>query len=80
MRLLSRGALGWRLNHGGPGTTVLGIADEASALVGFRLGRDERYWADVHAGQGPFIAATYARRDGFDLWGIALGLDLWGAN
>ena len=80
MRLLSRVALGWRLNHGGPGTSVLRIADEANALLGLRLGRDVHYWSDVHAGGGPFIAATYSRRDGYDLVGVALGLELWGAN
>ena len=80
LRLLSRGAIGFRLNHGGPGTSVLGIADEANALLGLRLGRDLRYWSDVRAGQGPFLAGTYARRDGIDFWGVALGLELWGAN
>jgi alpha-beta hydrolase superfamily lysophospholipase len=80
VRLLSRASLGLRLNHGGPGADVLGIADEANALLGFRLGRDLRYWSDVHAGRGPFIAGTYTRRDNLDFWGVALGLDLWGAN
>jgi acylglycerol lipase len=80
LRTLARGGLGWRLNHGGPGKDVLGIADEASALLGVRLGRDLRYWADVSAGQGPFLALTFARRDGGELWGVALGIDLWGAN
>ena len=80
LRLLSRGALAWHLNRGGPGTSVLGVSDEANALLGFRLGRDVRYWADLHAGKGPFLAGTYTRRGGLDLWGVALGLDLWGAN
>jgi acylglycerol lipase len=80
VRTLARGGLGFRINHGGPGSSVLGVADEATALVGVRLGRELAYWADVAAGQGPFLAGTYARRDGVELWGIALGLDLWGAN
>jgi hypothetical protein len=79
-RLLSRGSLGFRLNHGGPGLHVLGVSDEAQALVGLRLGRDLLYWADVRSGQGPYLGATYARRDGQDYWGFALGLDLWGSN
>lgn len=80
LRFLSRASIAFRLNHGGPGTDVLGFTDEANALVGLRLGRDVRYWSDVHAGQGPFLGGTYARRDGIDFWGIALGLHLWGAS
>jgi acylglycerol lipase len=80
VRVLSRGALAWRWNHGGPGTSTLGLADEASAFVGVRVGRDTRYWQDVHAGGGPFLGGTYTRRDGLDLWGLALGVDLWGAR
>jgi alpha-beta hydrolase superfamily lysophospholipase len=79
-RLLTRGGLAWHVGRGGAGTAALGVADEASALLALRIGRDERYWADVRAGQGPFLGVTYARRGAVDLWGITLGIDLWGAN
>jgi alpha-beta hydrolase superfamily lysophospholipase len=79
-RLLARGSIAWRVSSGGPGTSALGFADEANALVALRIGRDVRYWADARAGQGPLLGVTYARRGVVDLWGVALGLDLWGAN
>ena len=79
-RLLSRAGVAWHVNHGGPGSGAFGIADEASAFAGVRLGRDVRYWAEVDAGGGPFIGVTYAKRGDVDFWGAALGLDLWGAN
>jgi acylglycerol lipase len=80
VRVLARGGLGWHLNQGGPGTSAAGIADDAFALVGLRLGRDVRYWADVFAGDGPFLAATYTRRLGMEAWGLSLGLNFWGEN
>lgn len=80
VRMLARGGVVVRLDHGGPTTSALGIADEVRGLLGVRLGRDARYWADVSAGAGPFLAVTADRRGDATLWGIALGLDLWGAN
>jgi hypothetical protein len=80
LRLMANASLAWRLNEGGPGTRALGLADEARAFAGVRLGRDLRYWADVSAGQGPFLGVTYSRRDDATLWGISLGIDLWGAR
>ncbi|MBS2018343.1 MAG: lysophospholipase [Deltaproteobacteria bacterium] len=80
LRLLSRAGLAWKLNEGGPGTGALSIADEATAFLGARLGADRRYWADVHAGGGPLLGVTYARFGGVDVFGVALGLELWGAN
>jgi acylglycerol lipase len=83
LRLLSRGSLARRWNYRGDGErtgSVLGIAEEANVFVGFRIGRDRRYWQDVHAGSGPFLGVTYNRRGQFDIWGLALGIDLWGAR
>jgi alpha-beta hydrolase superfamily lysophospholipase len=79
-RLLARGSIAWRVSGGGPGTSVLGFADEANAFVAVRIGRDVRYWPDFRAGQGPLLGITYARRGVVDLWGLALGIALWGAN
>jgi len=74
LRLLARGSLGWAL--GGPDYTAdaHGLADELSALIGVRFGR-ERAWGDYRAGRGPFVALTYRDLGGAELFGIALGLD-----
>lgn len=80
LRLLARGGVAWKITSGGPGTSALGFADEATALVGARLGRDRRYWQDVHAGGGPFLGLTYSRLGAVDIFGLALGMELWGAN
>jgi len=80
VRLLGRFGAAWKLNAGGPSTTALSIADEATALAGVRLGRDRRYWQDAHAGGGPFLGFTYSRFAATDVFGVALGLELWGAN
>lgn len=80
LRLIARGGVAWRLTNGGPGTSALGLADEATALAGVRIGRDTRYWGEVLAGAGPFVAGTYSRLGGVDVFGVALGLELWGAN
>src|SRR5262249_21143263 len=57
-----------------------GVADEASGLVGVRLGRDRRYWAKISAGGGPFLALTYRDLGGDERFGVALGVDLWGGD
>ena len=80
VRLLGRFGLAWKLNEGGPGASALSIADEATALAGVRVGRDRRYWRDVRAGGGPFLGLTYSRFGATDVFGVALGIDLWGAN
>jgi alpha-beta hydrolase superfamily lysophospholipase len=79
-RVLARVGLGWRL--GGPqyADQVLGFADEATALVGVRLGRDLHYWDHVRAGAGPFLAGTYRNLGGTNVWGIAIGGEFWGGN
>jgi hypothetical protein len=80
VRLLARGGLGWRLGGARYAADAHGVADELTALIGVRLGADDRYWSAVSAGAGPYIAATYRDLGGAELWGLALGLELWGAN
>jgi glyoxylase-like metal-dependent hydrolase (beta-lactamase superfamily II) len=74
LRLLARGSVGWAL--GGPAYAgdAHGIADELTAQVGVRLGRDLP-WGDYHAGRGPYIALGYRDLGGAELFGLALGLD-----
>lgn len=79
-RLLARAGLAWRLTGAAYADDALGLADEASALIGLRLGRDRRYWSTVAAGAGPFLAVTYRNLGGGELYGIALGGQLWGGR
>jgi len=78
-RVLVRGGLGWRLG-GTKYAGDAGIADEATALAGIRFGRDLHYWNAVRAGSGPFLALTYRNLGGTDVFGIAIGGELWGGN
>jgi alpha-beta hydrolase superfamily lysophospholipase len=80
VRALARFGLGWRLSGDRYASDAHGIADEMTALVGVRLGRDRRYWAHVVAGGGPYLAVTYQDLGGGELVGLALGIDMWGAN
>jgi len=52
-------SLGWRLGGARYTDDAFGIADEATALAGLRIGRDRGYWSTVRAGAGPFVAMTY---------------------
>jgi acylglycerol lipase len=79
-RVVARGGLGWRLGGATYPGDAFGLADEATALAGVRLGRDQRYWSTVRAGAGPFVAVTYRNLGGAEVWGIALGGELWGGN
>lgn len=79
-RLLARGGLGWRLGGAHYADDAFGLTDEATALLGLRIGRDRGYWSTVRAGAGPFVAVTYRNLGGSELWGIALGGELWGGN
>jgi hypothetical protein len=36
--------------------------------------------ATVRAGAGPFVALTYRNLGGDDVWGVAIGGELWGSN
>mgnify|MGYP001588553950 CR=1 FL=1 len=78
-RLLARGGLAWGV-RGSDYKEEGRFADEASALIGLRFGRDVRYWSTVHAGAGPFLAGTFRDLGGEQIFGIALGGELWGAN
>jgi alpha-beta hydrolase superfamily lysophospholipase len=80
LRVLARANLGWRLGGSEYTDDALGVADEAGAFLGVRLGRDRRYWADVSAGVGPYLALTYRNLGGAEVIGVALGLDVWGGS
>ena len=79
-RLLLRGNLAWVRGGQSYINTAHGIADELTALVGVRLGRDLPYWAKTIAGTGPYLALTYRDLGGAELYGLALGVDLFGAE
>ena len=79
-RALARAGLAWRLGGVRYADDVRGVADEASAAVGVRLGRDRRYWTEVVAGGGPFLVLTYRDLGGAELYGVAVGLGLWGGT
>ncbi len=79
-RLVARASLAWRLGGERYASDALGLADEAGALVGVRLGRDRRYWSEVVAGGGPYLALTFRNLGGAELFGVALGLEIWGGN
>lgn len=78
--VMARGGVAWALGGDDYADDAFGIADEASALVGIRLGRDRHYWGSVVAGGGPYLAFTYQNLGGGKLFGAALGLDLWGGD
>ncbi len=78
-RLLARASIAWGLGgHAYADHALLG--DENAALLGLRLGRDRRYWGSVIAGAGPFLAVTYRNLGGAELWGLAIGSQLWGGS
>ena len=79
-RVLARAGAGWRLGGTRYADDAFGLADEASALIGLRLGRDRGYWSTVRAGAGPFVALGYRNLGGADVWAISLGGELWGGN
>jgi len=74
VRLLARGGLGWALGGPAYASTARGGADELTALLGVRLGRDDA-WGDYRAGHGPYLAFTYRDLGGAELFGVALGFD-----
>lgn len=80
VHVLARASIAWRL--GGPAymSDALGVADEAGGALGVRVGRDRRYWPTATAGAGPFVAVTYRNLGGGEVWGVALGGQLWGGN
>jgi acylglycerol lipase len=79
-RVLARAGLAWRLGGAAYADDAFGLADEAGALVGVRLGRDRRHWADVTAGAGPYLGVSYRNVGGAEHIGLLLGVNLWGAN
>ena len=49
-------------------------------MLAVRLGGDHDYWSKLSAGSGPFAGVTYSRVAGIDVWGVALGIHLWGVD
>jgi acylglycerol lipase len=80
VHLLARGSVAWRLAGDEYTDDALGLADEAGAALGLRLGRDRRYWPTTAAGAGPFLGVTYRNLGGGEVWGIALGGQIWGGS
>jgi hypothetical protein len=80
LRFLGRAALGWRVAGPYYGNKAFGGADELGLLFAIRLGRDVPYWAKAVAGSGPYLGASYRNLGGSELYGIALGVDLFGAD
>ena len=70
--LFARAGLGWVLGGPGYASDAHGVADELTAQVGIRIGR-ERRWGDYRAGRGPFLALGYRNLGGAELFGLALG-------
>ncbi len=80
VHVLARASVAWRLGGAAYMDDAFGIADEAGGVLGVRIGRDRRYWPTAAAGAGPFLAATYRNLGGEDVWGLALGGQIWGGN
>jgi hypothetical protein len=76
---LARGSLGWVVIGTGYAEMAHGIADEITAELGVRLGRDRR-WGAYLAGKGPYLALVYRDLGGDQRIGIELGLDLFAAT
>jgi hypothetical protein len=72
-------SIGWVVS-GNDHANTAGFADELTALVGLRLGRDIGYWSSARAGTGPFLAGTFRDLGGTRIYGIAIGGELWGGN
>lgn len=81
-RLLARAAASWAVTGDDAPSSALGAteASELSALVGLRLFADHSYWATTAAGAGPYLAVTYRNLGGDKLYGLSLGMHLWGGN
>jgi acylglycerol lipase len=80
LHAIVRGGLAWRLSGPDVPGDAFGLADEASALAGLRLGRDRHYWPGTTAGAGPFLAAGYQRLGDAEVFGVVLGAQMWGGN
>ena len=71
------------LNASGASEAARALEDEHSsleAMLAVRFGGDHDYWSRVSAGSGPFVALMWSRTGTIDLWGISLGIHLWGVN
>jgi acylglycerol lipase len=80
LRLIARTAVGWSISSETYAKKALGLGDEFTALAGVRFGRDVAYWGSVTSGAGPYLALTYRNYGGAELFGLAVGAELWGGN
>ncbi len=55
-------------------------ADEMHFGLAVRLGANHRYWATTNAGTGPYLGVTLDRVADTSIYGVVLGLHLWGGN
>ena len=78
VRVLARLGLAWRSGRTSS-EQAFGSADELTALVGLRLGRD-RAWGKVRAGHGPYVAASYRALGTERLIGLVLGVEAWAGD
>jgi hydroxyacylglutathione hydrolase len=74
LRLVARASVAWALGGPAYATSAHGAADELTAALGVRLGRD-RAWGDYRSGHGPYLALTYRDLGGAELLGLALGFE-----
>lgn len=82
VRVLAWGHAAWVFSEDArqDGSRTLSFVDEAEAGLALRLGRNHRYWASANAGTGPSLGVTVSELLGARVYGVVLGLDLWGGN
>jgi hypothetical protein len=80
VRVTARAELAWRLGGDAYAADARGLADEASAFLGVRLGKDRRYWADTRSGSGLYVGFVYRDVGGAEFLGFAVGVNVRGGN
>ena len=82
VRMLAWGHASWVFDEDArqDGSKTLSFVDEAEAGLALRLGSNHRYWASANAGAGPSLGVTVSEFLGARVYGVVLGLDLWGGN
>jgi alpha-beta hydrolase superfamily lysophospholipase len=58
----------------------LPIGDELRSGLALRLGRSHRLWSTANFGAGPYLGVTLDLERGEALFGVVLGLHLWGGS
>lgn len=54
--------------------------DELDATLAIGMGSQQAYWRGASAGSGPYVAVTYRHLLSEDVFGLAVGVELLGAN